>query len=378
MSESLRHRMAHLRVPTLALARWTALLMGWVWLGAQGQRLGWSLASGVVPVALWWALRLLLARQMWKAVPARRTLLVLGLLTAAGAGLVARVDAGPASLWMLMVLAALWAAWLVALDATAISTARCTRPWVGWPPVLAALITWAVLDISVAQPLTGLPVALVLLGAALLASATLIGRRASPRHSPTPLNTASTLPQTAMGLMMGSLWLGSAWCASAGWSTQTVVGFHILLMAVLPGLVRMDLIPRQLPPLASRALPLVLVSVGALLLYAAQLLAQGLVGMLLLALAWALTLQPAATLKTAQPLRTQHWAHLWAPLGGPLLLVIVGAWSPSMGPQALALAYGGLGALAGITLLAVLARQTAQHRFRSTQPRTPRTGDASP
>ena len=46
----------------LALARWTALLMGWVWLGAQGQRLGWSVASGVLPVALWWALRRRLKR----------------------------------------------------------------------------------------------------------------------------------------------------------------------------------------------------------------------------------------------------------------------------------------------------------------------------
>jgi hypothetical protein len=34
-----------------ALARWIVLLLGWVWLGAQGQRLGWALASGVVPVA---------------------------------------------------------------------------------------------------------------------------------------------------------------------------------------------------------------------------------------------------------------------------------------------------------------------------------------
>ena len=53
-----------LRTEALALARWTALLMGWVWLGAQGQRLGWSVASGVLPVALWWAMRGLLAHTM--------------------------------------------------------------------------------------------------------------------------------------------------------------------------------------------------------------------------------------------------------------------------------------------------------------------------
>ena len=374
MSEPLRHRVTDLRAPTLALARWTALLMGWVWLGAQGQRLGWSLASGVLAVALWWALRLVFAQGMWREKPARRTLLALGLLTAAGAAFVARADAGPASFWMLMALAALWAAWSVALDATAANTTRCRRHWVGWPPVLAALITWALLSIPVAQPLTVLPVSLVLLGAALLASAAAPERRAMPRRSPAPLTATSALPQTTMGLMMGSLWLGSAWCASAGWSTQTVVGLHLLLMALLPGLVRLDLIPRQLPPLASRALPLMLVLVGVLLMVTGQQLAHGLVGMLLLALAWALPMQPAAMVKNSQTLR----ALRWVPLGGPLLLVIVGTRSPSMGPQALTLAYGGLGALAGITLLVMLARQTAQHLYRSTQPRTPRTGDASP
>ena len=36
------------------VAHWTLLLLGWLWLGEQGSRLGWSLASGVMPVALWW------------------------------------------------------------------------------------------------------------------------------------------------------------------------------------------------------------------------------------------------------------------------------------------------------------------------------------
>lgn len=375
MSEPLRHRVTVLRAPALALARWTALLMGWVWLGAQGQRLGWSLASGVLAMALWWSLRLVFAQRMRREAPARRTLLALGLLTAAGAGIIARAVAGPASFWMLMALAALWAAWSVTLDATAASTTRCRRPWVGWPPVLAALITWAVLGIPVAQPLTGSPVSLVLLGAALLASAAAPERRATPYPTPAPLTATSALPQTAMGLMMGSLWLGSAWCASAGWSTQTMVGFHLLLMAVLPGLVRLDLIPRQLPPMARQALPLALVLAGGLLLWMEQTLANGMVGMVLLALAWALPVHAHAPIQKGL-IRQQ--ALRWAPLGGPALLIIVGAWSPSMGPQALALAYGGLSALAGITLLAVLARQTTQHLIRSTHPRTPRTGDASP
>ncbi|AOW12827.1 hypothetical protein LPB72_17695 [Hydrogenophaga crassostreae] len=371
MSEPLRPRVTDLRAPALALARWIALLMGWVWLGEQGQRLGWSLASGVLAVALWWALRLVLAQRMWREAPARRTTLSLGVLAAAGAGFVARSDAGPASFWMLMALAALWAAWSAALDATAATANRCRRPWAGWPPVLAALISGSVLVMPVAQPLTGLPVSLVLLGGALLASATL---PASPCRSPAPLTATGSLPQTAMGLMMGSLWLGSAWCANAGWSTPTVVGLHLLLMALLPGLVRLELVPHQLPPMARRALPLALVLAGGLLLWMEQTPANGMVGMVLLALAWALPVPAHAPVQTGL---VRQQAVRWAPLGGPALLITVGAWSPTMGPQALALAYGGLSALAGLTLLAVLARETAQHLFRSTPPTTPRTGSAS-
>ena len=367
MSDLLHLRFTDLHAPALALARWTALLIGWVWLGAQGQRLGWSLASGVLAVALWWGLRLVLAQRMRHEAPALGTLLTLGGFTAAGAGFVAQADGGPASFWMLMALAVLWAAWSVALDASAITSKRCQCPWVGWPPVLAALITWTVLSVPADQALTGLPIGLVLLAASLLASATVTAGPTGSRHLPPSRLASGTLPQTSMGLMMGSLWLGSAWCASAGWSAQTVVGLHLLLMAALPGLVRLDAIPRQLPPLVSRALPLTLVLMGALLLYAGQQPAHGLVGMLLLALAWAL---PVPTNPIATPMLR------WAPLGGPLLLLAVGVWSPSLGPQALALAYGGLSALAGLTLMTVLVRHFA-HQVRLDQAGTPRKGDAS-
>ena len=370
MSEPKPPHAIGLRAPALALARWTTLLMGWVWLGAQGQRLGWSLAGGVLAVALWWALRLVLARLHWQA-PAPPTRLALGMLTAAGAGTVARLDGGQASFWALVVLATLWAAWSVALDTTAANAAHCQRPWVGWPPVAAALITWAVLGVPVVHPLTGVPVSLVLLGAALLACGSPPARRAPPRGEPLAMTAASSLPHTAMGLMMGSLWLGSAWCVSAGWSMQAVVGLHLLLMAALAGLIPLGEMPRQLSPLTRRALPLVLVLVGALLMCAGQKPAHHLVGMLLLALAWAWPMQPAAFVG-----QTMHWPALrWAPLGGPLLLVTVGIWSPSLGPQALALAYGGLGALAGIVLLVTLAGRVAQP-FGSNRVQTPCAEDA--
>lgn len=330
----------------MALARWTVLLMGWVWLGEQGQRLGWSLGSGLVAVAFWWALRLTLQRlQPWPQGPLAATLLGWGAATAAGVGLLAQLAPGPTSFWVLMVVALLWAVWSAALDALAPVSSRCPRPWAGWPPLLAALIAWAALSLPWAQNEGG--VAVVLLAAGLLVGF------AAPKPRLMPRRMASGLPQTAMGLMMGSLGLGSAWCVSAGWSTTTVMGLHLLLMAALPGLVRLDFIPRQMPPTVARLLPLALVMAGGWLLWMALSPANGLVGMLLLALAWALPDPDGSA--THRPLIGA--ALRWAPLGGPVLLMAVGVLSPTWGPQALALAYGGLAALAGLVVFWVAAER---------------------
>jgi len=328
----------------MALARWTVLLMGWVWLGEQGQRLDWSLGSGLVAVAFWWALRLTLQRlQPWPQGPWPATLLGWGAATAAGVGFLAHLEPGPTSFWVLMVVALLWAVWSAALDALAPVSSRCQRPWAGWPPLLAALIVWVALSLPWAQNEIG--VAVVLFAAALLVGF------AAPKSHLMPRHAASGLPQTAMGLMMGSLGMSSAWCANAGWSTTTVMGLHLLLMTALPGLVRLDFIPRQMPPTVARLLPLALVMVGGSLLGMALSLANGLVGMLLLGLAWALPSTDGSA--TQRPLIGA--ALRWAPLGGPVLLVAVGVLSPTWGPQALALAYGGLAALAGLLVLWVAA-----------------------
>ena len=47
------------------VAQWTAQLLAWLWLGEQGQRLGWPLASGVWAVAVWWAVRVLCRGTGW-------------------------------------------------------------------------------------------------------------------------------------------------------------------------------------------------------------------------------------------------------------------------------------------------------------------------
>ena len=339
------HRLpASWQAPAQALARWTALLMGWVWLGQQGQRLSWSVASGVAAVTVWWAVRLILAsKPLGHAANARHISLALGLSTAAGAAWLARAETGLLAQTVLLALAVVWAAWACSLTPATGTPTRCQRPWAGWPPLLAALATWTCVIAPV--PLTG----------ALLLAATVLAWLAAPGRAPIqtlhqitcrPPATASfheTLPATAMGWMMGSLWLSNAWCATAGWSSSAVVSTHLMLMAALPALIRMDWLPRHLPPLANRLLPLLLVAAGGSLLFAGQTLAHGLVGMFLLALAWAL---PARSPTPVHP-PTARAAARWVPLAGPLGLLAIGHASPSLGPQVLAWAYGALALAAG-------------------------------
>ncbi|QCB46139.1 hypothetical protein [Hydrogenophaga sp. PAMC20947] len=346
------------KVPALALARWTALLMGWVWLGQQGQRLSWSLASGLVAVALWWTVRLLVAqRPGWRINSSRSSLLALGLVTAGGATALAQTQAGAPAIAGLLALAAVWGGWTAAMDHHSLATQRCQRPWAGWPPVLAALATWSAVGASATPSTQSLIAGGVLLGAAALAW------MATPEHAPaasrpgTGRVLTSSLPATAMGCMMGSLWLSNAWCTSVGWSSHTVVGLHLGLMAIMPALVRMEGLPRHLPPMARQLLPLIGVAMGGGLLWSGQTLAHGLVGMLLLALSWSMPRQ------TEAPSPCQGWQPC-APFLGPVLLLAVGHWSPSTGPDALAWVYGLLAAWA-----LVLALRCAQQG--SAAPRQP-------
>ncbi len=331
----------------LALARWTVLLMGWVWLGAQGQRLGWSLASGVLPVALWWGLRLVLAALPIPQGLPRQTPWVLGVLTALGTLLVAQVP-GPGHA-ALLALAAVWAAWLAWLDVPE-AAARCSRRQAGWPPVVAAGLTGLVTAAPLPMAVSAAAVVLLLLAAAWL------GRRVpAPIERSGSSHPAALIPATAMGLMMGTLWLGSAWCSAAGWSDAAVVTLHLGLMAALPALTRLDLIPRRLPPTVAHRLPLALVCAGGSVLLAGTQAAHGLVGMVLLALAWSVH---AGRHGAATP-SPSRWRG--AALGGPALLLAVGWLAPTQGPQALQAAYGLLGALALLTLLTAGWRTPTHH-----------------
>lgn len=342
-----------------ALARWLVLLMGWVWLGQQGQRLGWTVASGVLAVVLWWALRLLLGQRRWVHRLPQRAPVWLGAATAGGALGVASLPASPMAHALLLALAGVWACWSAALD-VASAPARCPRRWAGWPPLLAAGLTGLAIETPGLWTAAGLHLApgTAAAGVLLLAAWLQQPHTHAPRHAfhPTMHTEAAVLPHSAMGLMMGSLWLSSAWCATASWSPASVVGLHVLLMALLPALTRLDLLPRQVPHAVAHALPLALVLGGSLVLLWGPGLAHGITGMGLLALAWAL--HGERFVQPDPPTRTRHGlAQHSAALSGPALLLAVGWWSPTLGPQALQGAYGLLGAAALVALLG------AAHRF---------------
>jgi hypothetical protein len=274
------------------------LLGGWVWLGWQGLRLGWPLAGGLAVVALWWALRLLGQQAVAIFPPLQRTpghaplRWALGLSTVAGVLLLEGFSLGRAGLPVLLATAGFWALWSVALTASA----------------------------------DGLPAD-------------------SPGAAPT-LSTserARLLPATAMGLMMGSLWLSSQWCASVRWPAASLVGAHLAFMLLVRVLMHGPARRLQAHPRTRQALPLLLLGLGGACLLASNTPGGWMLGMALQSLGWALSL-------AGQPLTSQRSVPtVWA-LAGPLLLLLVGTLSTTHGPLALHSALAVLGALALLTL----------------------------
>lgn len=251
---------------TMSALRRADALAAWVLLGWLGQRLGWSVASGVLPVVVWWAVRCGgTALGTHRAAPHAWALAcaagALGLLAS-----LALLPAGPAALVALLLGSALWGAWSAALAAG---------------------------------------------------------------------DNTPTLPGQAMGLMMGSLWLGSQWCLGPGWTDAQAVALHLALMTGLPGLVA---VARRHEPARWRASPRLLAAVlaaGALLMAGSGGTEGRLAGMVLLVTAWSLGAG------APNPARSPLPAVL-----GPALLLAVGLGSPTLGPQSLQWAYGVLGVLA--------------------------------
>ena len=340
------------------VAHWTVLLLGWIWLGEQGMRLGWSLASGVVAVSLWWMVRLACRGSSLALACTPRVVGVLGLLTAFGVLLPMQMAQPHTAHASLLALALLWGLWNALIETRSQTSTFALGPF-AWHPLAAAGLVAAVWRMPAVEAFSVMGVSLLLA----LCAAVLYLRELStatalpPCHGPTDPSQALLAP-SAMGVMMGTLWLGNAWCSALGWTTADMVFAHLLLMAGLPSAVAMLIgcygqgrLSTTMQSLASLGLLLL----GSLMLLGNSVVS-GVLVMVLPSLAWAVhctrSRAPAALggLARAWAVRTQQL------LLGPVLLFAVGLATPTHGPWAMQAALALLGALSALALSAMAWR----------------------
>lgn len=349
------------------VAHWLVLLLGWLWLGEQGMQWGWSWASGVLAVALWWAVRLLCRGSAWALRCGPWAVGLLGLLTVCGVYGLQSTMTQPWAHGVLLGLAAVWGLWSALIETRSQVSTFELAP-VAWHPVLAAALVaccWLWPD---GEPFaeTGFRVLLAVCAGVLYAH-----DRCSPSLAPAcrgPRTGLQTLlAPSAMGLMMGTLWLGNAWCAGLGWRIEQMVGAHLALMAVLPTLAA--LVMRGALPSPASAMSQVNASLSLLALGALMLLGNspvhGVLVMLLPSLAWAVhCCRQRSSVALAQSLAPWMTRCLSLVLG-PLLLVAVGAASPQQGPWAMQSALALLGVLAAGQLVFLWSRKQGLHLLSS-------------
>lgn len=373
------------------VAQWALLLMGWLWLGEQGMRLGWSVASGVLAVSLWWAARLLCRGSDW-ALHARPTVMaVCGGLSALGVWLPEALRNGDAlhvnlAHAGLLAVAVLWGAWSGMVETRSRVSTFELGP-VAWHPVLAALCVGCVgwMPVGAVSATGGVSVLLAACAVVLHArdQSTADGLRACRGQR---AGLPHVLAPSAMGLMMGGLWLGNVWCAGLGWSTQEMVLWHLAMMAGLPSLVALVALSahagvssaaslafrkylgvrpsahasepnRPLSPAEFRhPLSLVLLALGALMLLGQSAL-HGLLAMLLPSLAWAVHCSRPRNAWALPVSASPRWGRGMALGLGPGLLLWVGLASPVHGPLAMQTAMALLGTLAAAQALVLWTRQ---------------------
>jgi len=351
--------------PAGEVAQWTAQLLAWLWLGQQGAHLGWPWASGVLAVAVWWSLRVLCRGAAWAFRSPSAVVGCFGFLTALGAWLTAQLGAGVGAHASLLALAAVWGVWSALIETRSqVSTFLFGR--LPWQPLLAVGVlgfAWVFFGAASPVPAQGVTASCISLLLALCA-AVLYVRDLQPAlraRACTRFVGAMhhLLAPSAMGLMMGTLWLSHDWCLGANWTWGQVVAAHVALMAGLPVLVAVVLMSARrrrhgasFSPLAQECSGLSLIALGALMgLGSSQ--AHGVLAMLLPSLAWALHCNRVrASLPTAR--HPSLWPQRWMALvWGPGLLVLVGLASPVQGPMAMQFALLGLGILAAFSVLAL-------------------------
>ena len=359
----LGHSPVHALVHAGEVAQWTVVLLGWLWLGEQGMRLGWSLASGVSAVVLWWAARLLSRGRVWALESAPAWMGLLGLLTAWGVWWPDFLAGHSAAHAGLLALAIVWGVWCGLME-TRSQSSTFTLGRVAWHPVVAAALAYGAWRMPGSVFLAPLGVSALL---AMCAAVLHARDRSRPGQPMVCRGVQASLPQvlpaSAMGLMMGSLWLGNAWCAGLNLSLESMATSHLVLMAVLPALVAGCI--RCCVPVGHALVHerLSFISLGFLILGPLMLLGDsaihGTLAMVLPSLAWAVHLgrhrMPIPS-GVRWPPGVQRGLAL---LLGPGLLGWVGLLSPWQGPLAVQSAFALLGVLAAVQMLYGVWRWTA-------------------
>ena len=357
-SSSVRTSLAHAG----EVAQWSVMLLGWLWLGEQGMRLGWSLASGVLAVALWWAVRIVARGSAWALRSSSAVMGWLGLLGVGGVWLPDFLAPANAAHLGLLALAVVWGLWSALIETRSPDSTFELGP-VAWHPVLAVglvILVWRMPGAERHAPWgVGILLGFCALTVYLRDLSTIVRACRGPC---TRLENA--LAPSAMGLMMGTLWLGNAWCVGLGWRPEHMVLTHLILMAGLPTLVALLLrlmgLQHGLPRAAGEHrlyASLGLLTMGVSMLWGQSAL-YGLLAMLLPSLAWALHCSRPRVPGLISQAVSPWWSRSMALGLGPLLLVYVGVSSVVQGPSAVQLAMSVLGGLAALQLAALLQRKT--------------------
>lgn len=353
------------------VAQWTLVWLGWLWLGEQGMRLGWSTASGVLAVVVWWAARVLSCGRGWALQVPPVGMGLFGLFTAWGVwwpGFLSDHSAAHASL---LAVAWLWGVWCGVVETRSQSSTFTLAP-VAWHSLVAAMgayLTWSTQAQWLWGP-WGLSAVLTLCAAVL----TMRDRRVAWRHLVSrgvQTRGPQVLPAAGMGLMMGSLWQSKLWCLGLNLSLPGMVAAHLALMAGL--LVGVTGLWRWLAPAGDAAMQVRAHHIGlaCLALWPLMLLSdtviQGVLAMLLPSLAWALHVGRQREPETHRVQGSSEAMRGLALLLGPGLLVWVGGLRPWLGPVALQSAVTLLGLLSAVHLLHVVGRGLPPwgHRLRS-------------
>jgi hypothetical protein len=211
------------------VAQWLVQLLGWLWLGQQGMLRGWSVAGGVLAVAVWWGMRVACRGRIWALRCPSAWVGALGGATALGVFLIERAsvaNAGPVSV---VLVAATWGVWCALIETRSKGGRALLGQW-AWQPVAAAGLLGAALCLGMAAPKEIF--ALMLGGCAVV----LYRRDLEPGLRAHVCKSAlggwpNLLAPSSMGLMMGTMWLGGDWCMGTGWPQGYNVAAHMALMA---------------------------------------------------------------------------------------------------------------------------------------------------